>query len=429
MWFTSDNAGPAHPAVLAALARANDGLRRLLRRRRGDGAGDRAAARGLRGARGGGLSGRRPAPRRTRWRSPASARPGPRSIATATPMSQEDECGAPEFYTGGAKLTLLDGAHGRIDPASLARGAGRAGAASVHNVQHGALSADQRHRGGRGLRARRGARARRASRARTGMPVHMDGARFANALVALGCTPGRADLEGRRRRAELRRHQERLPRGRGGDPVRPRPRLGVRAAPQARRASRSPSTATCRRRWRPISTDDLWLELARAGQRPRRAAVARARGAARRAARAPDRGQRRLRRLAARRPPRGAGGGRALLPLAGATRPSTARTTSRVGAARLQLGDHRGRGRRVSRRPGRRESRVTRIRRRTGRGPATRAVTVPRNGAGQRDERGKLRQGVTTLPRLTLRLRRMPGPTECARSASVGISAPQSANR
>ena len=50
MWFTSDNAGPAAPEVHGGGGRRQRRPCALLRRRRGDGAGDRAAARDLRGA-------------------------------------------------------------------------------------------------------------------------------------------------------------------------------------------------------------------------------------------------------------------------------------------------------------------------------------------------------------------------------------------
>ena len=48
----------------------------------------------------------------------------------------------------------------------------------------------------------------------------MDGARFANALVSLGCSPARDDLARRRRRAVVRRDQERRARLRGGGVLR-----------------------------------------------------------------------------------------------------------------------------------------------------------------------------------------------------------------
>ena len=65
----------------------------------------------------------------------------------------------------------------------------------------------------------------------------MDGARFANAVAALGCTPGRDDLARRRRCAVLRRHQERRAGGRGGDLLRSGEGRRFRLPAQARRAS------------------------------------------------------------------------------------------------------------------------------------------------------------------------------------------------
>jgi threonine aldolase len=104
---------------------------------------------------------------------------------------EEDECGAPEFYTGGAKLTLLDGPDARIAPEALGDALRFTGRAGVHNVQKGALSLTQATEKGAAYTpddvAALGAQAKAA-----GIPVHMDGTRFANAVARLGCTP--ADL-------------------------------------------------------------------------------------------------------------------------------------------------------------------------------------------------------------------------------------------
>jgi threonine aldolase len=56
---------------------------------------------------------------------------------------QADECGGPEFYTHGAKLVGLPGAHGRLDPDTLDRALSRAGTGIVHRVQPRALSLTQ----------------------------------------------------------------------------------------------------------------------------------------------------------------------------------------------------------------------------------------------------------------------------------------------
>jgi threonine aldolase len=99
-----------------------------------------------------------------------------------------DECGAPEFYTGGAKLLLVPGADGRVTPAAIdAALAGHRG--DVHQVQVRALSLTQATEAGTvyapAALADLGAHARAK-----GWRVHLDGARFANAVASLGCHPG-----------------------------------------------------------------------------------------------------------------------------------------------------------------------------------------------------------------------------------------------
>lgn len=101
---------------------------------------------------------------------------------------QVDECGAPEFYTGGAKLVPLDGIHGRIAPAELERALAAGGAGDVHHVQPAALSIGQLSEAGTAYTPGHVAELAAVAR-RHGVGVHMDGARFANALVGLGSTP------------------------------------------------------------------------------------------------------------------------------------------------------------------------------------------------------------------------------------------------
>jgi threonine aldolase len=101
-----------------------------------------------------------------------------------------DECGAPEFFTGGAKLALVDGPHGRIDPEALAAALGK-GSRGVHHVQRGALSLTQATEYGAVYTPDEIARLTAQAKA-AGVPVHMDGTRFANAVARLGCAP--ADL-------------------------------------------------------------------------------------------------------------------------------------------------------------------------------------------------------------------------------------------
>ncbi len=100
-----------------------------------------------------------------------------------------DECGAPEFYSGGAKLVALEGAHGKFSAAALA--AAVTGAGNVHAVQPAAVSLTQSSEAGTVYDLDELAAIAEVAKAR-GLGLHMDGARFANALVALGCTPAEA---------------------------------------------------------------------------------------------------------------------------------------------------------------------------------------------------------------------------------------------
>jgi threonine aldolase len=97
-----------------------------------------------------------------------------------------DECGAPEFFTGGAKLITCPGEHGKLTPETLAPRIGGVGV--VHNVQPAAISITQETEAGTVYRTEEIA-ALSAMARRHGLALHMDGARFANALAMLGCAP------------------------------------------------------------------------------------------------------------------------------------------------------------------------------------------------------------------------------------------------
>lgn len=99
-----------------------------------------------------------------------------------------DECGAPEFFTGGAKLVGIPGAHGKIAAADLAGAVAKAGIGVVHHVQPAAISITQATEAGTVYRPAEIAALAAVAR-KHGLALHMDGARFANALVHLGCTP------------------------------------------------------------------------------------------------------------------------------------------------------------------------------------------------------------------------------------------------
>ncbi len=99
-----------------------------------------------------------------------------------------DECGAPEFFTGGAKLLLCPGEHGKLTPDSLDAGLiGHRG--DVHQVQIRALSGTQSTEAGTVYTPAELATLGDYAAAR-GWRFQLDGARFANALVTLGCHPG-----------------------------------------------------------------------------------------------------------------------------------------------------------------------------------------------------------------------------------------------
>ena len=99
-----------------------------------------------------------------------------------------DEGGAPEFYTHGAKLVPLDGDNARLDPAVLAQAIDSAGAHGVHNCKPSVVSVTQATECGTSYRPEQIRALAEVARER-GLPLHMDGARFANAVAWLGCTP------------------------------------------------------------------------------------------------------------------------------------------------------------------------------------------------------------------------------------------------
>jgi len=101
-----------------------------------------------------------------------------------------DEGGAPGFYTHGAKLLLADGEGAKLTPASIAAVLDPI-RPDVHRVQPHAVSITQASEYGRVYTPSEmtGIAAFAAGR---GLPVHVDGARFANAVAFLGCTPWEA---------------------------------------------------------------------------------------------------------------------------------------------------------------------------------------------------------------------------------------------
>jgi threonine aldolase len=190
MNFASDNTGPVHPRVMAALARANEG---------------HAMPYGADA-----LTAEVTARVRAVFEAPAAevflvatgtaanalilATLGvPWSVAFChrTAHVQEDECGAPEFLSGGMKLALVDGPDGKIDPGALAAAIAAEGTRGVHGPARGPVTLTQATEKGTVYSLAETGRLAAVAHG-FGLPVHMDGARLANALVALGCTPAEA---------------------------------------------------------------------------------------------------------------------------------------------------------------------------------------------------------------------------------------------
>lgn len=99
----------------------------------------------------------------------------------------EDECGAPEFYSGGAKLIGIPGVAGKITPEGLSDALARLSPGVARSVQPAALSLSQVTEAGT-LYSLDELQALTALARRHGLRCHLDGSRFGNAIEALGCS-------------------------------------------------------------------------------------------------------------------------------------------------------------------------------------------------------------------------------------------------
>ncbi|MDF3415607.1 low specificity L-threonine aldolase [Sulfitobacter sp. M57] len=99
---------------------------------------------------------------------------------------EEDECNAPEFYAGAAKLTLID-TDDKMTPAALDAAIAKQTVGNVHGAQPGPVSITQVTERG-SVHSLDELQALTAVAKAHDLPVHLDGARFANAMAALGCT-------------------------------------------------------------------------------------------------------------------------------------------------------------------------------------------------------------------------------------------------
>jgi len=105
---------------------------------------------------------------------------------------ETDECGAPEFFSNGTKILLLPGDHGKIDPASVERAVQKR--SDIHFPKPRVVSLTNATEVGTVYAPDEVAAVAGAARS-LGLRVHMDGARFANAIATLGVPPRRVTWE------------------------------------------------------------------------------------------------------------------------------------------------------------------------------------------------------------------------------------------
>lgn len=185
MFFASDNAGPASPSVMARVMAENDAhqmpygkdatmeevrteLRRIFE------APDAAIYLVSTGTAANVLA--------------LASYTQPWQTVFCSPVAHiaEDECNGPEFYMGGAKLTLVGDAE-KMTPDALRTAIAAKTPGNVHGAQPGPLSITQVTERGT-IYTLDELQALTSIAREHGLPVHLDGARFANAQVALGCT-------------------------------------------------------------------------------------------------------------------------------------------------------------------------------------------------------------------------------------------------
>lgn len=104
---------------------------------------------------------------------------------------ETSECAAPEFFASGAKLVTLPGDGGKLSRDVLATAIRRGAGAGLIAGQNAAVSITNATEWGTVYSPDQVAALARVARD-AGLPLHMDGARFANAVASLGCTA--ADL-------------------------------------------------------------------------------------------------------------------------------------------------------------------------------------------------------------------------------------------
>ncbi|OED50171.1 threonine aldolase [Rhodobacteraceae bacterium (ex Bugula neritina AB1)] len=186
MHFASDNSGPVSPQIMEALARVNQGYAMAY----GTDPEMEAATAKIREI--------FEAPEAVVYLVATGTAANVLALSTLTQPWQTvfcagpahinmDECNAPEFFMGGAKLTLATRAD-KMTPADLRATIEGEETRGVHGPQRGPVSLTQVTEFGTIYSGPELAELCDVAKA-YGLPVHMDGARFTNALVSLGCTP------------------------------------------------------------------------------------------------------------------------------------------------------------------------------------------------------------------------------------------------
>jgi len=187
MYFASDNAGPVHPNVMAALEAANQhyampyGADRI----------NEEVVKRIRAM--------FDAPEAAVYLVATGTAANSLALATlsnpwetvfCSPMAHihEDECNAPEFYMGGGKLTLVPAVNAKMTPDALRASIAKEESRGVHGPQRGPVSITQVTERGT-VYSIAEINALTAVAKEYDLPVHLDGARFTNAMVSLGCSP------------------------------------------------------------------------------------------------------------------------------------------------------------------------------------------------------------------------------------------------
>ncbi|SLN24689.1 Low specificity L-threonine aldolase [Roseovarius litorisediminis] len=186
MFFASDNTGPVHAEILAALSAANAGFSPSY--------GEDAMMTEVRNR----VRDLFEAPMASVYLVATGTAANALALATlsqpwqtifCTPLAHihTDECNAPEFFTGGAKLSLVGGGD-KMTPADLAAAIHSWTLGDVHVSQRGPLALTQVTEMGHVYTLDELATLT-AIAADHDLPAYLDGARFANAVATLGCTP------------------------------------------------------------------------------------------------------------------------------------------------------------------------------------------------------------------------------------------------